>query len=113
MVSFLQRAESTSAADELAELSVTSAELPDDDNEAKESGTVSVSQQTAARAPDLPDLREAYRDLVCAPQVTYEDIVSVHGKVSCTTSEPLAAVHLSTTHLNLGEDICIQAAGRR
>lgn len=33
------------------------------------------------KVPDLYDLRAAYNDLIITPQVTHEDIVSVHGKV--------------------------------
>ena len=35
-----------------------------------------------SNTPELYDLRTAYKDLVIAPQVTYEDVVSVHGQVS-------------------------------
>ena len=42
------------------------------------SAVIEDSPQTPA---ELLDLRAAYNDLIIAPQVTHEDIVSVHGKV--------------------------------
>lgn len=60
---------------------VSSSELSQYIDEGTESKSFSVPPHTGAKTPDLMDLREAYKDLVCAPQVTYKDIVSIHGKV--------------------------------
>lgn len=43
--------------------------------------TASEEEEEESEGPNLYDLRSAYKDLIIAPQVTHEDIVSVHGKV--------------------------------
>jgi len=46
---------------------------------------VEEPEELLSHTPDLFDLREAYHDLVLAPQVTHQDIISVHGKVGHVT----------------------------
>lgn len=43
------------------------------------------ADEKGSETPDLYDLRSAYQDLIIAPQVTHEDIISVHGKVKHLT----------------------------
>lgn len=78
----------------------------------KASARSAVTEITESQHPaELLDLRAAYNDLIIAPQVTHEDIVSVHGKV---IKQQLSRVTIPMLKYDrASQELCVQSLNQK